>query len=146
MEIMKRIMMKQRCLLNFHKICQTFSTNVLLQGEVREMQCNLLGGSHCDPVSALPVVGVIIGEVWRSKCTRFFCIIFQAYCEKKQATREKIKNIKNIMLHFIHKTFSNTYLINLCQFTCLLKRLFWKVQRIISFQNEVLKSQRQNNF
>lgn len=88
--------MKQRCTPDFHEICYTVFPNGLLQAEVREVQRDLLAGSHRDPVNTVTVVGVVVGEVWRSERTRVFCVVFQAYCEKEDAKTEKKENI---MLH-----------------------------------------------
>jgi len=49
-----------------------------------------LAAFHCDPINAFQVVGVKTGEVWRSESPRFFCIVVQACCKKKQIPRGKI--------------------------------------------------------
>lgn len=87
-----KVIMKEKPIPNFHKI-ETRLPQPILQGKVCKFQFNLFIESHCDPVDAIQVIGVLIRVVRGFEVPKIICILFEAHCEKKEREKWETEHI-----------------------------------------------------
>lgn len=130
-----KVIMKEKPIPDFHKI-ETPLPRAILQGKVYKLQFNLFIKSHCDPVDAIPVIGVLIRIIRGGEFPIIICILFKAHCEKKE--REKWETVHICICPVMCNAL-------ICAPALEFQQYFVKIQDCFNFEIMILKFQMQPN-